>query len=900
MTQSRGQITFNVAQKGDDAFSLQLSPSVLDMQDIILSENRSGTITHWWQQYYWILRVYKGGENITSSSHTTVNLFKSDNTAITSADDITLSTTFISGRKPSGRGQSATTRLDPYIQIKFTKFDDDTIEKGWFRAQVIVVDDNDEVVIDDVISLEFTVARNSQSLANLDEWFEKINIGTEASPEYAIHVKNNYGFYGDSFGSFGGINSYSGSGGGVDLDRVWESLINNTDKPDVKINLAHIPTIPYSNISNTPTIIDRARNLLDGDDLCYVDPEEGEEITIDDPGTTGTVLWGEESANQVSLSVNGVSKLLLKSAAIDGITSRIGLLEGYFSNGVARNAAQLGGHSDSYFATASALNALANQPATASTLGLIKIGAGLTIDDGVVSVTGQTQGTVTRVDVGSTPYNPNTNGVVSLPAYPSKTSDLTNDSSFAVDASYVHTDNNFTSALKSKLEGIATGAQVNVIESVKVNGSALPVSSKEVNIDLSSYLTSVAFSDLTSHPDTLAGYGITDAKFSSAGVSDKIRITLGSNYHDVLTAHQSLSGYATESWVGQQGFITKAVNDLTNYYLKSDTYRKAEVNALIAAINQFHYEIAASTSDVSDPQSNVLYLIGPAGSGSDRYEEYVYTTTWVKIGDTSIDLSGYVNAISASGIGNYVSAISKNGSTLTVSYGTLPTTIALSNVTGADDLKAIEALAGTKGLLKKTAENTWALDTSEYLTGIDSEMIETALGYIPMDEQDFTKNNIKSTLGISNWALAANKPSYSLSEISGADDLKLIEALTGNGLLRRNANNTWELDTSAYLTDYTIYALTIKNSEGTSVLNYNPKTAAGELSLTKAMVGLGNVENTALSTWGGSQNINTLGTVTTGVWHGNLIDNAYLALDMSWEYERDSAIYDSDDYIHVN
>lgn len=90
-------------------------------------------------------------------------------------------------------------------------------------------------------------------------------------------------------------------------------------------------------------------------------------------------------------------------------------------------------------------------------------------------------------------------------------------------------------------------------------------------------------------------------------------------------------------------FITKTVNDLANYYLKSETYTQSEVDALIGAISQFHYEIAASTSAVTSPASNVLYLIGPAGSGADKYEEYVYANnTWTKIGDTSIDLSDYV------------------------------------------------------------------------------------------------------------------------------------------------------------------------------------------------------------------------------------------------------------------
>ena len=45
---------------------------------------------------------------------------------------------------------------------------------------------------------------------------------------------------------------------------------------------------------------------------------------------------------------------------------------------------------------------------------------------------------------------------------PTQTSDLTNDSDFVSDANYVHTDNNFTSTEKSKLSGIASGAEVNV------------------------------------------------------------------------------------------------------------------------------------------------------------------------------------------------------------------------------------------------------------------------------------------------------------------------------------------------------------------------------------------------------------------------------------------------------
>ena len=44
--------------------------------------------------------------------------------------------------------------------------------------------------------------------------------------------------------------------------------------------------------------------------------------------------------------------------------------------------------------------------------------------------------------------------------------------------------NDFTDAEKTKLEGIAAGAQANVLESVAVNGVALPISNKQVNIGI--------------------------------------------------------------------------------------------------------------------------------------------------------------------------------------------------------------------------------------------------------------------------------------------------------------------------------------------------------------------------------------------------------------------------------
>lgn len=62
--------------------------------------------------------------------------------------------------------------------------------------------------------------------------------------------------------------------------------------------------------------------------------------------------------------------------------------------------------------------------------------------------------------------------------------------------------NDYTSAEKTKLSGIAANAQVNVIETVKVNGTALTPASKAVNIDLSGKVDKVAGKGLSTNDFT--------------------------------------------------------------------------------------------------------------------------------------------------------------------------------------------------------------------------------------------------------------------------------------------------------------------------------------------------------------------------------------------------------------
>ena len=93
-------------------------------------------------------------------------------------------------------------------------------------------------------------------------------------------------------------------------------------------------------------------------------------------------------------------------------------------------------------------------------------------------------------------------------------------------------------------------------------------------------------------------------------------------------------------------FITNAVSDLLNYYLKSEvyskseTYSKDEIGNLISQIPKFTISVETSlpTSNIS---STTIYLVG-GGTTGDLYTEYIYVNgKWEILGSQKIDLTGY-------------------------------------------------------------------------------------------------------------------------------------------------------------------------------------------------------------------------------------------------------------------
>ena len=105
------------------------------------------------------------------------------------------------------------------------------------------------------------------------------------------------------------------------------------------------------------------------------------------------------------------------------------------------------------------------------------------------------------------------------------------------------------------------------------------------------------------------------------------------------------------------------------------------------------------------------------------------------------------------------------------------------------DLTAIAGLAGATGLLRKTALDTWALDTNAYLTGITSAQVTGALGYTPVpNTRTITINGTAYDLSADRaWTIASGVTSFNTR--TGAITLISADVTGALGFTPYNASN---------------------------------------------------------------------------------------------------------------
>ena len=274
---------------------------------------------------------------------------------------------------------------------------------------------------------------------------------------------------------------------------------------------------------------------------------------------------------------------------------------------------------------------------------------------------------------------------------------------------------------------------------------------------------------------------------------------------DVTNLQTSLDGKASSSHTHAISDVTNLQTSLDGKASSSHTHTATEITDFSEAVDDRVSALLVQGSNVTltyNDTSNTLTIAVPnAVTDGDKGDITVSASgaTW------TID-AGVVNT---SKMGGDVTTAGKDlikGADAAAQRTTLGLAIG-TNVQAYDaDLDAIAALAGTSGILKKTAANTWSLDTSTYLTslgiGSQTQAWDADLDAIAAlaGTSGFLKKTAANTWSLdTSTYLTTSSASSSYQPLDG--DLSAISGIAGaSGFLKKTATNTWSLDTSTYLT----------------------------------------------------------------------------------------------------
>lgn len=230
---------------------------------------------------------------------------------------------------------------------------------------------------------------------------------------------------------------------------------------------------------------------------------------------------------------------------------------------------------------------------------------------------------------------------------PKKTSDLTNDSGYITKSDVP--EGAAASSTVPKMDGTATAGT----ESAFARGDHIhPRDTTKVDKVTGKQLSTNDYTN--EEKEKLAGIATGANKYTLPTASDailggiKIGVSLEIdsegkvNVKSVDWAKINGAPVNLSDFTNDEGFIKNTVNNLTNYYKKTETYTQEEVNNKIAAIKTIQMKPVNELPATGE--SNVIYLVPKAGGGTTQNikDEYLWTgTAFEKIGDTEIDLSGY-------------------------------------------------------------------------------------------------------------------------------------------------------------------------------------------------------------------------------------------------------------------
>ena len=270
------------------------------------------------------------------------------------------------------------------------------------------------------------------------------------------------------------------------------------------------------------------------------------------------------------------------------------------------------------------------------------------------------------------------------------------------------------------------------------------------------------------------------------------------------------------------GVYTTDTGTVTNTML-AGSIANAKLSNSSVTIGSTAISLGSTATDISGltstafsgSTSGTVTLQAAAVAGTTTITLPATTGTVITSGDSAtVTTTMLTNSGVTAGAYNSVTVDAKGR----VTGGTNPTTLTGYGITDAQpldaDLTAIAGLAGTTGFLKKTAADSWTLDTSTYITGNQNISVtgdvtgsgSTSIS-LSLINSGVTAGTYKSvTVDAKGRVTGGTNPTtlsgYGITDAQALDaDLTAIAGLAGTtGFLKKTAADSWTLDTSTYIT----------------------------------------------------------------------------------------------------
>lgn len=366
---------------------------------------------------------------------------------------------------------------------------------------------------------------------------------------------------------------------------------------------------------------------------------------------------------------------------------------------------------------------------------------------------------------------------------PTKTSDITNDSNFVSDASYVHTDNNYTDADKTIVTQVPLDiSALQASMSLKADASSVPTKTSDLTND-SDYISDASYVHTNNNYTDADKAIVTQVPLDISALQGSM--SLKANASDVPTNTSDLTNdsdfVSDASYVHTdnnydataKGIVDNIPLDIAQLQAslltkapQATTYTKTEVDALLAAIKNGRFTVVSAlpTTDIS---TSTIYLVPNSSAGvNNYYDEYINldgtTAGWELIGSTQIDLSNYIQK-------NLTAGLVKND-------GTIDTNTYLTthqDISGKAD-KVTSATSGNFAGLDSNGNITDSgKKASDFITDVSGKADKVASA---------TNGNFAGLDSSGNITDSGKKPSDFLTshqDISGKAD-KVSSATSGN------------------------------------------------------------------------------------------------------------------------